>query len=67
MTDNGKRTDSRKWGVIIVTVALTFVVSAALGWWSVALAVLFFSGRMVVSIGMLCFIAWATNSGAKSR
>jgi len=43
------------------------VVAAALGWWPEALAVLMISGRMMASIGMLCFIAWATNSNAKAK
>jgi hypothetical protein len=68
MSKSQKWTDSRKWGVIIVAAAaLTFVVAAVLGWWPVAVAVLMISGRMMASIGMLCFIAWATNSSAQRR
>jgi hypothetical protein len=36
-------------------------------WWPVALVVLTISGRMMASIGMLCFIAWATDSNAKAK
>jgi len=58
MTDNGKWTDSRKWGVIIVGAAMTFLLAAAFGLWPVALAVLFISARMMGGIGVLCLVAW---------
>jgi hypothetical protein len=61
MDKSRKWTDSRKWAVMIVAAAMAFLVAAALGWWPLALAVLMISGRMLASIGMLCFIAWATN------
>jgi hypothetical protein len=67
MSKSQKWTDSRKWGVIIVAAALTFVVAAAFGWWSVTLAEVMISARMLAAIGMLWFISWATNSSAKRR
>jgi hypothetical protein len=65
MSKGQKWSDSRKWGVIIVAAALTFVLAAVLGWWQVAMAVLFFSVRMMGGIGVLYLIAWVRNSSAE--